>query len=313
MTIATVPLGVPARSAELAGGIGIACLGFALFTAMDTMVKWLSGTYPLHQLIFFNSAFALVPVVAVALGRGGLRELSTRRLPMHLLRALIGLGAGGGAFFAYSRMPLADAYAVLFSAPLFVTALSVPILKEPVGPRRWAAVGVGFIGILIMLRPGSGIVSAGLIGALCAAICGAVSTLLVRRLAATETSASIAFYSNLTVVVGAGALLPFDFVPPAPADLAIAAAAGLTGGTALILIVSAYRRAPAAVIAPFQYSQMIWGVAAGFIIWHDVPDAAIAVGCAIVIASGLYILHRETVRRRPLAAVAPAAAERPPG
>src|SRR3546814_734003 len=158
MSVASADL---ARRPAAALGIGAAALAFALYTTMDTTIKWMSAGYPLHQIVLANSLFALVPVL-VAVGRSGRwSALRTRRLGLHLLRGAISIFGAYGAFFAYSRMPLADAYAILFASPLFITAFSALILKEDVGWRRWTAVAVGFVGVLVMLRPGAGVVGLG--------------------------------------------------------------------------------------------------------------------------------------------------------
>ena len=293
-------------------GIGLGALAFALFTVMDTLIKWLSDGYPVHQLVFTNALFALVPVLVVSLRRGGLARLRTRRLPLHVLRGLFGLGGGFLAFHAYSRLPLADAYSIIFATPLLITALAVPVLGEQVGWRRWSAVAVGFVGVVIMLQPGVAPIGPGSLAALGAACASAFAILLVRKLSATESTASIALYSNLTGVLGMAVLLPFGGVLPSALDFLLMAASGLIGGTALLVLIGAYRRAPAALVAPFQYSQMVWAILLGFVIWGDVPEPAKLLGAAIVAASGLFILYRETtLGRRPTASLHPSAAARP--
>jgi len=306
LTVASSAL--PAAT-PIGAGIGLGALAFALFTAMDTMIKWLSAGYPVHELVFTNALFSLVPVGLVSLRRGGIARLRTRRLQLHVLRGLCGLAGGLLAFYAYSQLPLADAYSIIFATPLLITALSVPILGEQVGWRRWSAVGIGFLGVLIMLQPGAAPIGPGSIAALAAACCSAFSILLVRKLSTTESTAAIALYSNLTVVVAMGALLPFGMTVPNLPDFLLMAASGLVGGTALLVLIAAYRRAPAALVAPFQYSQMVWAIAIGFLIWRDVPDPAKLLGAAIVAASGLFILYRETtLGRRPTASLHPNAA-----
>jgi drug/metabolite transporter (DMT)-like permease len=277
-------------------GIGLALLAFALFSSMDALIKWLSAGYPVHQMLFFNAAFGLVPVALMTWRAGGLGELRTRRLGLHLLRGACGMTAAFSAFTAYSLMPLADAYAFIFATPLLITVLSVPLLGETVRWRRWSAVMVGFVGVLVMLRPGEGALDFAAGAALLAASASALSIILVRKLSATETTASIAFYTNAAVVVVMGSLLPVHFVPPTLPDLGLMAVAGLSGGAAVMFLIAGYRRAQAAVVAPFQYSQMLWGVVLGYLLWGDVPATAVAVGATIVVASGLYILYREVIR-----------------
>ncbi|HEX5079623.1 MAG TPA: DMT family transporter [Geminicoccaceae bacterium] len=277
-------------------GIGLALLAFMLFSSMDAMIKWLSASYPVHEMLFFNAGFGLLTVALMTWRSGGLRELRTQRIGLHLLRACCGMTGGFSAFTAYSLMPLADAYAFIFTTPLLITVLSVPLLGETVRWRRGSAVVVGFIGVLIMLQPGSGSFDVAAGAALLAASASALSIILVRKLSATETTASIAFYTNATVAVVMACLLPIGFVPPALPDLALMALAGFTGGAALMLLIAGYRRAQAAAVAPFQYSQMLWGVLLGWLLWDDLPAPAVAVGASIVVASGLYILYREVVR-----------------
>jgi len=309
----SVAAAVPAAPA-IGAGIGLGALAFALFTVMDALVKWLSAAYPVHELVFSNSLFALLPVLVVSLRRGGLARLRTRRLGLHVLRGLLGAGGGLLAFYAYSQLPLADAYAIIFTTPLIITALSLPVLGEPVGWRRWSAVGVGFIGVLIMLRPGVAPIGIGSLATFGAACLSALSILLVRKLGTTESTAGIALYSNLTVAVAMIPLLPFGGILPSALDLGLMAAAGLIGGVALLVLIEAYRRAPAALVAPFQYSQMVWAILIGFAIWGDIPEPAKLIGAAVVAASGLFILYRETaLGRRPTASLHPNAAPRPAG
>ncbi|MDR6292579.1 drug/metabolite transporter (DMT)-like permease [Inquilinus ginsengisoli] len=297
MTVALAP----SRS-SVSAGIGFACLGFALYTCMDTAVKWLSAGYPLYQVIFFNAAFGLVPMLAYAQLTGGFGQLKTRRSWLHGVRAALALIGSFTCFHAYSVMPIADVYAILFCAPLLITALSVPILGESVGWRRWSAVGVGFIGVMVMLRPGAGMANPAILGALFSAVANALGFLLLRRFIATENRITFGFYASAATAIATGLMiLVFGGVMPALNDLLPIAIGGMLGGSAYLFVTNAYRQAPAAVVAPFQYTQMIWGVLSGYLLWQDVPDTTMLIGCAIVIASGLYILHRETVRQAPVA------------
>jgi drug/metabolite transporter (DMT)-like permease len=289
------------KAAPLAtAGIGLGALAFGLFSLMDATVKWLSASYPVPQILMCNALFALLPVGVMAMRRGGRSQLRTRRLGLHLLRGLLGTTSGLLAFYAFSRLPLADAYAIIFATPLLITALSVPILREAVGWRRWSAVVVGFIGVLVMLRPGVAPIGAGNLAALGAACAAACAVLLMRKLSVTETTTSIAFYSNVTAAVLTGIAFGPMFVAPTPHDLALMATSGLIGGTALLVLIAAYRRSPAALVAPFQYSQMLWAIMLGALIWGDLPEPVMLLGAAIVTASGLFILYRErTLGRRP--------------
>jgi drug/metabolite transporter (DMT)-like permease len=289
-------------------GLGLGALAFAAFSTMDALIKWLSADYPINQMVFANALFALVPVSLWTWRQGGFGHLRTRRLALHVLRGCCGMTAAFLGFYAFSRMPLTDAYAIIFTTPLLITALSVPVLGERVGWRRWSAIAVGFAGVLIMLRPGLQAIGPGALAAFGAACAAAGAILLVRLLSATESTGSIALYSNLTGLVVMGAVLPFNAVVPGLFDLLLMAAAGLLGGSGLILLISAYRHAPAALVAPFQYTQMIWATLLGFVIWGDLPARAVVAGAVVVAASGLFILYRETtLGRRPTASLHPSA------
>jgi drug/metabolite transporter (DMT)-like permease len=152
----TIQPEIAAARPVAASGIGLGALAFGLFSIMDALIKWLSATYPVPQLVVFNALFALIPIAVLIVRRGGLLQLRTRRLGLHLLRGALGMLGSFLAFFAYSRLPLADAYAIIFATPLLITALSVPILGEAVGWRRWSAVVVGFVGVLINAAAGRG-------------------------------------------------------------------------------------------------------------------------------------------------------------
>ncbi len=171
--------------------------GVFLFTVMEAMVKWLVVDYPVHQIIFFRSAFALIPCAYFVWRAGGLVTLRTKRPGIHLLRGLIGLAAMGCYFFAYSQMALADAKAVLFSAPLFMTILAIPLLGERVGRYRWSAVLTGLVGVLIVLDPGGAMPLPGVSAAVGGAVLYALAVITVRHLSATESIASITFYFTL--------------------------------------------------------------------------------------------------------------------
>lgn len=274
-------------------GIGLVLVGFFFFSVADALMKHLSGTYPLPQTVFFNALFGLVPILVLAAVRGGARALATRRPLVQALRGLLGLATGYGAFFAFSRMPMADVYAILFSAPILVSALSAVVFGERVGRARWLAILTGFAGVLVMLRPDGVVIDMGALGALGSAVCFALSALLVRHWGRTETAASFPFYGNLLALVLLGPMLPVVHVAPGAGDFALMAATGLSAGVALICVISAFRIAPSPVVAPFQYSQIVWGVLFGVVVFGDRPDAVLLAGAAVVIGSGIFLLRRD--------------------
>ncbi|MBJ7417947.1 MAG: DMT family transporter [Niveispirillum sp.] len=280
-------------------GIALAFFAFALYSGMDVTIKLLTKSYAVPQIIALNSLFALGPILIYAAFSGGLyNNLRTRRPLYHVIRATCGLFSSFFAFWAYSRMPIADAYALAFTAPLFITALAVPILKEPVGWRRWSAIGVGFVGVLIMLRPGSGLINLGSLAVLAGALFYSVGMLVTRLARNTETSVSFAFYATLASGTIFGAMTPWLGRMPSLHDLGLSAMGGTLCGVAFVCLLTAFRKVPAAVAAPFQYTQIIWGVMFGYLVFGDMPDRTLFIGLAIVVSSGLYILYRETVLGR---------------
>jgi drug/metabolite transporter (DMT)-like permease len=279
--------------------------GAFCLSTMDAIAKWLSESYALPQVVAARMLFALPPVLVLAWLGGGIATLRTRRPVMHLARgALMGLGVA--CFFAGLRqMPLAGAWAIVFTAPLIITALSPLVLKEPVGWRRWAAVLAGFAGVLLVVRPGLAAFQPATLYVLVTAVAYAVNFLLARRYAAEEGTAANVFYMTLVPLAGALVLLPGHWSVPAGGDALLFVLTGLLGGLAMIFLTQAFRVAPAPVVAPFDYSAMIWAVLWGWVIWRDWPDAATWAGTALIIGAGIYVGHREAVlaRRRRAAAV----------
>lgn len=276
-----------------ARGIAYALLGVFLFSAHDVLVKWLVADYPVLEIIFFRSLAALIPCALFVRREGGVRALRTRRRSLLLLRGLLGVSAFGPFYLAYAFLPLADVIAIGFSAPLFVTALSAPLLGEKVGWRRWAAVVVGFLGVLVMVRPGSTMFEAAALLALAGSALYALAMIVTRRLVATETTAAVIVFANLVYIAVGGLSLPFRWVAPSAGDALLLAALGLITGCAQFWMTQAYRYARAATVAPFDYTALIWAVLFGYLIWGDVPGVGVALGASLVIATGLYILRRE--------------------
>lgn len=275
-------------------GVLLALAGFGLFPITDTLMKFLTRGYPLVETMFFNALFSVVVIAGYGLLSGGPAGLATRRPGLQILRGLAGLGAGGGAFFAFTKLPLADVYAILFASPLIITALAGVLLGERVGPRRWGAVAVGFVGVLVMLRPsGQGLFNIGALAALVSAVSYSLSGIIVRRWGRGETAAAFPFYGNLMVTALTGAALPFVFVAPSLADLGLMAVCGMCGGLALLCLLGAFRIAPVPVVAPFQYMEILWGLLYGALVFGDWPGNGVLVGGAIVIASGLYLLRMD--------------------
>jgi drug/metabolite transporter (DMT)-like permease len=266
--------------------------------SMDALGKYLGETYPIAQIVFVRALLGLPFLVLLArLSHAGIGQLRTARPYLHAVRALL---AAAGVFSFYTAlrfMPLAEVTAIAFAAPLIVTALSAPLLGEPVGWRRWAGVLAGFAGVLIVVQPGTAAFQwAGLV-ALLAAACYALMLMTARKYAASESALSLVVWSTLGTALLTGVVTPFQWVPPATADLPWFLAIGVLGGLTMLLLTRAFQLAPAAVVAPFDYTAMLWAVGYGWLVWRDVPAPTTWLGSAVIVAAGLYVMHREGRRR----------------
>jgi drug/metabolite transporter (DMT)-like permease len=244
----------PAMTQDRVGpGIASMLLAVAALSVMDAMAKWLAAGYPIAELVFFRNLFALIPILFIVWQGGGLAALRLRWRLGHVLRAACGLGAIFSFFTGLRHLPLAEAISIAFAAPLFVTALSVPILGGRVGPRRWGAVVAGFLGVLVMTRPGAGAFRPEALYILAAALCYALAMLVTRRLARTETTPAIMLAGTAISLAVSGLALGFGWRTPAGGELLIFALMGLIGGTGMYFMTQAYRYAPAAVVASGLY------------------------------------------------------------
>lgn len=269
-----------------------------LFCTMDAMVKALGGVYDAFQLMLARSAIAMAPLAFIIWRSGGLRSLRPNRPGLQALRVCVGFGSMLGFFYVFPRMALVDAYAISYAAPLFMVALSVPLLGEPVGWRRWSAVAVGFAGVLVMLDPwGIEFQPMSLI-VLGATFCYSLSTVMVRLLSRHDSDLVTLFWFSLAAsAVSLAGAIPV-WVWPTPLDWLWLVLLGLLGGFAQILVTRAWRLAPAAVLAPFEYASIVLAMFYGFLWFRETPSWTVWFGLPLVIGSGLYILHRERVRAR---------------
>jgi len=287
------------RPVQAVRAIASIVVAMFLFTVLDALVKLLAARgYSTWQLVFCRSLFSFAVLLPLVHAQGGARALATTRPLQHLGRAATGMAALWCWFYSYRQIPLADAYALSFSAPLFMTVLSVPLLGEHVGAHRWAAVLVGLCGVLIMVQPGSGVFDPSALWVLLAAVLYALAIIQIRGLGASETTLRIVFYFTLLCTVVSAASLPFTGRwPQSWDDGVLLVAIGLLGGFAQLCMTDAYRRAPISIVAPFDYTAMLWAVLLGMALFDDRPGWPVLLGAAVVIASGLYILHRESVRK----------------
>jgi len=278
-----------------------------LFSIQNAIGKWLAQSYPIPMLVFFRSFIALLPSFILVMRAGGPRVMRTNRMGAQFGRAVIWGGSNAASFVGYHLLPLADAVALTFAAPLFLTALSYPIIKERVSRERWIAVSVGFVGVLVMARPSGAENALGVAGAVGCAVCNAVGTLTVRDLCRTEHSASIVTWTAIYMTLMAFPALPFFWVTPTPFDFLLFCLLGLIGGVSQYWTTTALSYAPAAAVSPFNYTALIWGSIIGLVVWGDWPTPTIIAGAAIVTMTGLYLLRSESRRHRRPAPISPAA------
>ncbi len=267
--------------------------GITAGLGLDIVAKWLLQSYSLVQFVFLRSVFGLLIFLFIGRWLGGVSQLATRRWRWHLLRTLLACGAMFGFFNALVYIPLVDALTLGFTAPLMVTALAALFLNDQVGWRRWAAVSVGFVGVLVVLRPGVGILHPAALGVIAAAFFYACLAITARKLADTETSYALSVYVILGPLLVSSLLLPGRWQAPALADIGLFALAGACSAAAWVGIVGGYRRASPALLAPLEYTALIGGALAGYVIWDEVPDRWVMVGAAIIVCSGLFVAYRD--------------------
>jgi drug/metabolite transporter (DMT)-like permease len=305
-----------ARSQALTGVL-LAIGGSLIFSINDVAIKFLSGGYALHQVILIRAFVAMAFILCVIhLSQRGWSQVATSRPRTHLLRVVIVMVSNVTFFVGLAAMPLADAVAVAYVSPLVVTLLSIAFLGERVGPRRWAAVIVGLAGVFVMLRPGASVIQPAALLVLISAVLYASGNLLARHMGGTESAMTLSFYvqSGFILVslamglwVGDGHLASDDplwaflfrpwFWPPL-ADWPIFLATGLSVGIGGLMVTQAYRTTEAGLIAPFEYVGMPLAILWGVLIFGTFPDATAWVGIAMICGSGLYVIWRETVRKR---------------
>ena len=282
----------PQQDRPLAG-IAMMLIGIASFAIMDAIIKWMTASYPVAQVVTLRSWFGLPFLFLLAVREGGLPAFRTSRPGVHLLRYGLVLGLSFSFFWALSQLKLVDAIAIAFAAPIFITALSVPLLREAVGLRRWLAICAGFIGVLIMLRPGVGVFQWAALAALAGALFYALLMITTRAFKTTESSAALMFYPQLGMSITGLVLVFFYWVPPTLVDLGLFALAGIFGSIGVLCLTHAFRMAPVAAVAPFEYTALIWATLLGYLFWDELPDAVTILGSTFVIGSGLYIIYRE--------------------
>jgi drug/metabolite transporter (DMT)-like permease len=312
------PSGAPAvRLDAPLRGIGFILVGASVFPIQDVVIKGLSGDYPVLEIVFVRSLVTLGLVGWLVWWERDSAAVAIQRPWLHAGRGLLGLLSFTTYYMAIAALPLATVAAVAFAAPLFVTALSALMLGEPVDGRRWGAVVVGFVGVLVVLRPGAAAFEPAALLALLSAVFYAFSQTLTRQLGATHSGAVIVLTASLvaTVVAGASGLvaggggsdaglhpslafLVRGWVLPPWGALGRMVLCGIVAGVGMYCLTQAYRVAPGSTVAPFEYIMIGWAVLWGYVFWGDVPGASTVIGVATTVGAGVYVLHHQAVSHR---------------
>jgi drug/metabolite transporter (DMT)-like permease len=278
-------------------GIALMCGAVACFACLDSSAKFLGRDMSVIQVVWarYAGAFVLAFVLSNPLSHPGL--MRTTRPALQIGRSLALLASSFLNFLALRYLQLDQALAITFSTPFLVAVLAGPVLGEWVGARRWAAIGVGFLGVLVVARPGFGSVHPAALLSLSAAFTLAFYNVTTRLLAWTDSSETTLFYSNVIGFIGSTPMLPFVWTPPTSTiDIVLMVAVGAFGALGHYLLIVAHRFTPASVLSPFMYTQLLWAATFGYLVFHDVPNQWTLAGAGIVVGSGLYLLHRERIR-----------------
>ncbi len=274
-------------------GVALMVTAVFFFVVMDAVVKYLARTYPVPQIVWARYCFHILTMGLLLFPRFGVKLFRTRRIGLQVWRSLLLLAATFLFFTAISFIPLADAGAISIVSPLLVTALSVWLLKERVGVPRWLAVVVGFCGALIVLRPGLGVMHPASLLVLGTAVCFALYQITTRQLSGTESPYTTLFYTALVGTVVMCAVAPFVWEPPDPEGWGLMILIGFLGAIGHYALIKAFDYAQPSLLAPFNYTQLIWATLLGFFMFGDFPDRWTILGALVVASSGLFVLHRE--------------------
>jgi len=280
--------------------IGLMLLAVLMFALMDAGLKLLAAHYPPLQVATLRGLASLPLVMIWILATVSLRSLLQVYWRLHLVRGALGIAMMFGFVYGLRSMPMSSAYSIAFIAPLLVTAMAVPLLGEKVGPRRWTAIAIGLVGVIVILRPtGQGMATAGGLAVLLASICYAIGAITVRLLAQRDSIQAMVFWFLVILSLGAGMLAMPQWVSIRAADAWTIAGVGLTGSLAQVALTDAFRRGEASLIAPFEYTALVWTIGLDLTLWGILPDNMTWLGAGIIVASGFYLLRREKIRMPP--------------
>jgi drug/metabolite transporter (DMT)-like permease len=292
-------VGAGAAASARAQGILVTCLGTVFLTGQDAITKLLTAEFSPPEILFFRGLAALLPLTALIWVMGGRARLRSVRPWVNLTRACLALGSSLCVVWSFALMPLADALAIVFTNPLIMTAMSGPCLGERVNGRQWAAVGAGFLGALLIIKPAAGLdLTWHVLVPLGAALTGATRDIITRRLGATEHPETVLVYTMAVMLIGSAVVAGIHGAHwPSGAAWAMFVAAAVLVTAAYYLAIVGLKLAAAAVVAPYRYLSLVWASALGWSIWGDLMEPMKLAGCLLVVGSGIYLLHAETAAR----------------
>ncbi len=288
----------PVRTQDdnIKAGIAWMLLTTFFFVSLDTVAKHLVSSYPVLQVVWGRFLFHVILAALILGPRFGFLVRSAN-LPLQIVRSILLLATTVLFFSGVRLLPLADASAIMFTSPILLSILAIPFLGEKIGPYRWAAIFVAFLGALVVVRPGTGVMGVGALFLLGCAFCNACYQLITRKLRGTDEARTTLLYTGLAGAVGTSLAVPLVWTPIAPGDWPLFAALGVFGCLGHFTLIKAFQSAPATVVAPFSYASLIWAILLGFLVFGDLPDLWTLVGATIIAGGGLYILHRQQVRK----------------
>ena len=286
-------------------GMMLAAFGYSLFSIGDTFMKFMADSgFTTVQTAFWVSVCSMVGYLSIAPELGGLKQtFKTTKLHLHILRGLLGVGTFFGVIYGFTNLGLGLTYTLLFVGPFIAALLSVVVLKERFGRHRWTAIAMGFAGVMVVLRPGSAPLELAIFGVLAAAVCQASGAIIVRKIGNEEPIIAFAFYNTLIALIIFGSLMllqsGFETLPTIPQlTFFISVSFFHIGGT--FAVTRAFTQTDTALIAPFQYLQLLWGVTFGYILFETSIDKWTAIGAGIIVFSGIYMIWREKVKNAEL-------------
>ncbi len=280
-------------------GVAFMLMAVFFFSLMDSMIKLLSAHYSAVQVSFLRGAASLPFVLLWIFYQADISVLKTNKFKWHVIRGAMSVLFLVGIVTGLRELTIANAYTIFFSAPILVAVLSIFFLNETIGKHRWLAIILGLVGVIVALNPTSGgWLSLGTAACLFGVIGYSFTVIIIKKMSATETTFAMVFYFLISLTIGSGLIALLDWQPLRVEHFGLILGLGITGAVGQYFITEAFKLAPASVIAPLDYSSLIWGALLGYIIWDELPQITVWIGAAIIIASGLYLMYRESLHEK---------------